>query len=408
METLRELYKIGRGPSSSHTMGPTIAATTFLNKYPLSPHFEVTLFASLAATGKGHLTDTALHAVFHDRKLDIVWKPEVELPLHPNGMLFKAFDDKHSLLGEWQVYSIGGGSVSETGDKTAHNVYKHQFMDDIIEYCEEKGLTLWEYVIEQEGIEILDHIKEVWQVMEDAIKRGLSDEGVLPGGLGVPKKANSFLRKSRLSSAHYKKGMTITAYALAVSEENASGNLIATSPTCGACGVLPATMKYCLTQLECTEMEVYRALLTAGLIGNLVKQNGSISGAEVGCQGEVGTACAMAAGAVAQILGGTPCQIEYAAEMGLEHNLGLTCDPVLGLVQIPCIERNAFAAKQALSCAEYAIFSDGRHRISFDEVVYVMTQTGKDLSPSYRETSIGGLAEAYTRRVRKEHEKDKS
>jgi len=408
LETLKELYKIGAGPSSSHTMGPTRAGSTFLSQYPLADRYEVTLFASLAATGRGHLTDAALNKVFDKKNFTIVWKPDVELPMHPNGMHFKAYNSNNILIGEWQVYSIGGGSVSETGDKTAHNVYSLQKMDEILEYCEENGLTFWEYILEQEGPEILDYTEEVWQVMDDSIKRGLDEEGVLPGGLGVPRKANTLSRKIKRAAPIYRKGMNITSYALAVSEENASGNVIVTAPTCGACGVLPATLKFCLMQMESSEKEVSRALLTAGLIGNLVKQNGSISGAEVGCQGEVGTACAMAAGAVTQILGGTPRQIEYAAEMGLEHHLGLTCDPVMGLVQIPCIERNAFAAKQAISCAEYALFSDGGHRISFDEVVSVMTQTGKDLSPSYRETSVGGLAEAYAKRVRKGNERNKS
>jgi L-serine dehydratase len=389
-------------------MGPTRAATTFLSRFPVAAKYEVTLFASLAATGRGHLTDAALNSVFDARDFTIIWKPEIELPLHPNGMLFKAFDENGKVIGEWQVYSIGGGSVSETGDKTAHNVYKHQTMDDLLRYCEDNGLSFWEYVISQEGIEIMDYVGEVWKVMVDAIERGLNDEGVLPGGLGIPRKANAIVRKIRRATPVYRRGMMLSAYALAVSEENASGNLIVTAPTCGACGVIPAVMKFCVNQMESTEIEVHRALLTAGLIGNLVKQNGSISGAEVGCQGEVGTACAMASAAVTQILGGTPRQIEYAAEMGLEHHLGLTCDPVMGLVQIPCIERNVFAAKQAMSCAEYALFSDGGHRITFDEVVSVMTQTGKDLSPSYRETSIGGLADAYARRVRKTNERNQS
>jgi L-serine dehydratase len=283
---------------------------------------------------------------------------------------------------------------------TPREVYDLKTMREILEQSKTSGQALWEYVEAREGAEIWEHLEKVWKVMQTAIDRGLHAEGVLPGGLGLARKSWSFHRKASLSGPLLQRAGLVSAYALAVSEENASGGEIVTAPTCGSCGIVPAVLKYLQGILNCTDDAVLRALATAGLIGNLAKHNASISGAEVGCQGEVGVACAMAAGATTQLLGGTPRQIEYAAEMGLEHNLGLTCDPVAGLVQIPCIERNAFAANQALNCADYALFTDGGHRISYDDVVSVMRETGHALPSLYRETSAGGLATAYRRRKR--------
>jgi L-serine dehydratase len=271
-------------------------------------------------------------------------------------------------------------------------------MDEILSHCEERGYALWEYVREREAEAVWPHLEKVWEAMQAAIERGLHAEGVLPGGLGLARKSWAFYRKASLAGPHLQRPGFLSAYALAVSEENASGGVVVTAPTCGSSGILPSVLKYLQGTLGCTSDNILHALATAGLIGNLAKFNASISGAEVGCQGEVGVACAMAAGAAAQLMGGTPRQVEYAAEMALEHNLGLTCDPIAGLVQIPCIERNTFAAAQALASADYSLFTDGGHRISYDEVVHVMRETGHALPSLYRETSRGGLAKMYLRR----------
>ncbi len=268
-------------------------------------------------------------------------------------------------------------------------------MDEILKYCSTTGMGLWEVVLEREGESIWDFLDQVWEAMQAAVERGLQAEGVLPGGLGVPQKAWSFYRQVQMEGHSFMNEGFLPAYALAVAEENASGGIVVTAPTCGSSGVVPAVLRFISERVETPHMAVLRALATAGLIGNLVKHNASISGAEVGCQGEIGTACAMAAGAATQLFGGTPRQVEYAAEMGLEHHLGLTCDPVNGMVQIPCIERNVFAALRSVSAARYACYTDGSHRVSFDEVVAVMRQTGHDLPPLYRETADGGLAKAY-------------
>lgn len=393
MESIKEIYKIGHGPSSSHTMGPRKAADIFLKRNSEAARFMVTLYGSLAATGKGHLTDTAVHEVYKNHKLDIVWEPGTILPKHPNAMKLEAFSADNTQLDSWIVYSIGGGAIiDDFSEAETTMIYPLHTMSDILQWCHENGKQLWEFVEETEGPEIWDFLKKVWEVMDDAITRGTSKEGTLPGGLKLPRKSHAFKVKGQNFSGPFKKRSQLFAYALAVSEENASGGLIVAAPTCGACGVLPAVLKYNLKVYKSDIQQIYKALATAGLIGNLVKHNASISGAEVGCQGEVGTACAMASAAAAQLMGGTINQIEYAAEMGLEHHLGLTCDPVAGLVQIPCIERNALAAERALAHNTYAMLSDGRHRISFDEVVETMYQTGKDLPSYYRETSLGGLA----------------
>jgi L-serine dehydratase len=402
MQTIRELYRIGIGPSSSHTMAPRRASEIFQERFPSAFRYRATLYGSLSATGRGHLTDRAIRDAFaeHDKSVEIVWGGDKkELP-HPNGMLFEALDEHDAVAARWMVYSVGGGALREEGETESPSacIYDLSNMTDILERCESTGRNFWEYVEEREGKDIWPFLEEVWQAMRASIRRGLKAEGVLPGGLGLARKACSFHRKGRSSGVHFRRTGYLSAYALAVAEENAAGGVIVTAPTCGSCGVLPAVLRFVQETMRYDEGTVLRALATAGLIGNLVKANASISGAEVGCQGEVGVACAMASGAAAQMLGGTVRQVEYAAEMGLEHHLGLTCDPVGGLVQIPCIERNAFAATRALSCAHYTLFSDGVHRIPFDEVVSVMKQTGCDLSSQYRETARGGLAAAYAKR----------
>ncbi len=393
METIKNLYRVGRGPSASHTIGPARAAQSFMAQNEGAASYRVSLYGSLAATGKGHRTDAALEKTFGKRRLEIEWHPEIIQPRHTNAMKFEAIDVNGRVTADWMAYSIGGGAVTDdTGQRETGDVYPHENMDDILGYCNSRGITLWQYVVESEGNEILDYLGEIWSVMETAIKRGLATEGVIPGGLNLQRKANSYMRKAHQFRNIFRTRATLYAFALAVSEENACGGVIATAPTCGSCGVLPAVLKYSKQFNRHTNSDIIKALATAGLIGTLVKRNASLSGAEVGCQGEIGTACAMASGALTQLYGGTNYQIEYSAEMGIEHHLGLTCDPIAGLVQIPCIERNVFAASRALAHNTFAMLSDGRHMVSFDKVVQTMKQTGKDLPSLYKETAAGGLA----------------
>ena len=400
MESLREIFRIGKGPSSSHTMGPQRAAIIFAERHPEAARFEVTLYGSLAATGKGHMTDKAIIDVLKQiAPVEIVWEPSVFLPYHPNGMLFRAYNNSQDLLDEWTVYSVGGGALSEgkATDDYFHkeSVYDLHALKDIQTWCEHHGRGYWEYVKHCEGDDLWDYLREVWKTMQAAVERGLDSEGALPGPLNLARKAPNYYIKARGYKPSLQSRGMVYSYALAVSEENASGGTIVTAPTCGACGVVPAVLYHLSKGHDFSETKILHALATAGLFGNIVKYNASISGAEVGCQGEVGVACAMASAASCQLFGGSPSQIEYAAEMGLEHHLGMTCDPVCGLVQIPCIERNAFAACRALDAQLYASFSDGSHRVSFDRVVEVMKQTGHDIPSLYKETSAGGLAKDY-------------
>lgn len=394
MESIKEIYKIGLGPSSSHTMGPKRAAERFADKNPDASRYVVTLYGSLAATGKGHMTDVAIQNVLEAlAPTEIIWQPDVFLPFHPNGMRFEAIDSNGAVADEWNVYSIGGGDIAEEGEMRVKNhVYSMTRIADIQRWCETTGKTYWEYVDECEGPEVWDYLAEVWAVMKRAVERGIEAEGVLPGGLGVRRKAVSYYVHASGYAGSLKSRGLVYAYALAVSEENAAGGEIVTAPTCGSCGIVPAVLYHLHTSKGFSEQRILRALATAGVFGNVVKTNASVSGAEVGCQGEVGVACAMAAAAACQLFGGTPAQIEYSAEMGLEHHLGLTCDPVCGLVQIPCIERNAYAAARALDANLYSQFSDGHHSVSFDRIVEVMKQTGHDLPSLYKETAQGGLA----------------
>lgn len=397
MKSLKELYKVGKGPSSSHTMGPQKAAKIFLEKNREAKFFEVTLYGSLAATGKGHMTDIAIKEVLEPvAEVKIIWRPDIFLPFHPNGMKFCSRDTNGKIINEWTVYSIGGGALSEgkaVDDMfDTEEVYEMNTMTDIMNWCNKTGRNYWEYVQLCEKEDLWDYLDVVWQTMKQAVERGIKHEGRLPGPLNLPRKAPTYYIKATGYKQSLQTRGLVYAYALAVSEENASGGTIVTAPTCGACGVLPAVLYHISNGHEFNEMQILHALATAGLVGNIVKTNASISGADVGCQGEVGVACAMASAAACQLFGGSPSQIEYAAEMGLEHHLGMTCDPVCGLVQIPCIERNAFAATRALDSNLYAAFSDGTHRVSFDRVVEVMKRTGHDIPSLYKETSEGGLA----------------
>ena len=397
MITIKELYRIGQGPSSSHTMGPRKAAEQFLAKHPDACRFEVTLYGSLAATGKGHMTDVAILDVLGQERTEIIWEPKTFLPFHPNGMKFRALDAEGKGGEPWTVFSVGGGTLAEEGQQQVDfpEIYEMNSATEIMNWCISTGKSYWEYVQECEDPDVWDYLREVWRVMKEAVECGLDKEEVLPGPLNLRRKASSyFVRAEGYQSSMKTRGL-IFAYALAVSEENAGGGIIVTAPTCGSCGVLPGVLYHLYKSRNMSEKRIIRALATAGLFGNIVKKNASISGAEVGCQGEVGVACAMAAAAANQLFGGSPAQIEYAAEMGLEHHLGLTCDPVCGLVQIPCIERNAYAAARAMDANSYAMFTDGTHRVSFDKVVEVMKQTGHDLPSLYKETSEGGLAQSF-------------
>ena len=345
METIRELYRIGHGPSSSHTMAPRKAAEQFRDRNQQAASFRATLYGSLAATGRGHLTDRVIEDAFAPIPVEFIWQPSIILPFHPNGLDLEALDKNGSVLSSWRVYSTGGGKLVED-EKTDESkmIYPLGTMKEILSYCSRNGKTFWEFVEECEGGDIWDYLHQINQTMHEVIERGIHAEGVLPGSLGLARRAWTIYRKIHLSGQNLVKEGFLPAYALAVSEENAAGNIVVTAPTCGSAGVLPAIIKHIEDTIETSEIHTLRALATAGLIGNLIKHQASISGAEVGCQGEVGAACSMAAAAATQLLGGSIRQIEYAAEIGLEHHLGLTCDPVDGMVQIPCIERNVFCS----------------------------------------------------------------
>ncbi|WP_428074498.1 L-serine ammonia-lyase [Candidatus Avelusimicrobium luingense] len=394
MESLKELYKIGMGPSSSHTMGPRKAAENFNRTYPQAVSLRVTLYGSLAATGKGHLTDFTVKEAFYPKPVTILWEPNTFLPRHPNALKLEALDQAGHILGTQTVYSVGGGEIrtDDNFDEPRQSVYPHKNMEEILDYTSQHKMLLWQYVEECEGTQIWDYLKTVWQAMQDTMNRGLQKRGVLPGSLNLERKAQRYLYKAETSPRYVRRINNLFSYALACAEENASGGQVVTAPTCGSCGVVPSVCRLLKEIYEFDDSVILHALATAGLMGNLAKTNASISGAEVGCQGEVGVACAMAAAASCQLEGGDNCRIAYAAEMGLEHHLGLTCDPVDGLVQIPCIERNALAASRALDCATYALMSDGDNRVSYDDVLATMMQTGLDMHHDYRETSRGGLA----------------
>jgi L-serine dehydratase len=371
-------------------MGPLKAAAQYRARTPGASAYRVTLYGSLAATGRGHMTDKAVEAGLAPAKAEIIWEPEKFLEFHPNAMKFEV--TAGAPAEPWTVYSTGGGRITDGRDSGVKEIYSMKSMEEIMTWSRRTGRAFWEYVADTEGPEIFDHMRAVWETMQDSIKRGIEAEGVLPGGLCMRRKAAAFYVKSKSSSGSLKKKTLSFSYALAVAEENAAGGVVVTAPTCGSAGVVPAVLYRLKESLEVSEIKILRALMTAGLFGNIVKHNASISGAEVGCQGEVGTACAMAAAAATQLLGGTSRQIEYAAEMGIEHHLGLTCDPIGGLVQAPCIERNAFAAEKALNSATYSLLGDGSHIVSFDKVVKAMNQTGHDIPKIYKETSEGGLA----------------
>lgn len=401
MQSLKELYKIGMGPSSSHTMGPRKAADAFNRTYPTAESFRAVLYGSLAATGKGHLTDFAIKEAFYPKPVTIEWEYDTFLPKHPNAMRFEALDKAGHVMGAQVAYSIGGGDIrtDEAFGQEINNIYPHKSMAEILQYTSDKRMLLWEYVEEFEGTDIWQYLGTIWKTMQTTMNRGLEKRGVLPGSLNLERKARRYLYKAENSPQYLRRMNNLFSYALACSEENAAGGVVVTAPTCGSCGVVPAVCRLIQEIYEFEDTTILHALATASLFGNMAKTNASISGAEVGCQGEVGVACAMAAAAVCQLEGGDNRRIAYAAEMGLEHHLGLTCDPVDGLVQIPCIERNALAASRALDCATYALMSDGDNRVSYDDVLATMMQTGLDMNKDYRETARGGLARFFKEKV---------
>lgn len=399
MQSLKELYKIGCGPSSSHTMGPERAVKLALSRFPEADLFRVTLYGSLALTGKGHGTDRVIEKTFGGKACEISFDSETLCPVHPNTMRIAAFVGE-SLLGELCIYSVGGGTIEIEGEPAdtvgGADIYTFNTFSEISDYCMKHNLRLWEYVEMCEESDIRSYLLEVWEAMKSAIYEGLTTSGILPGGLGTQRRAQILYNQRHIDeSAQTRENRLISSYAFAVSEQNASGGIIVTAPTCGACGVLPSVLKYMQETRGFSDLQIVHALETGGLIGNLIKQNASISGAECGCQAEIGSACSMAAAALAELFEMGLGQIEYAAEVAMEHHLGLTCDPIAGLVQIPCIERNAVAAMRAINALSLANFLADSRKISFDVVVQTMYNTGKDLLLGYRETATGGLAKYY-------------
>ena len=397
MKSVKSIYKIGVGPSSSHTMGPVFAAEEFQRRYPEAEEVEITLFGSLAKTGRGHGTDRALEKAF-SVPCHIVFDTDGEGLSHPNTMELRGFRGGRE-IGFLRVFSIGGGEIRIEGDGAAsapREVYAESRFSEIADLCKSRNIRLSDYVFEHEDGDLPAFLLSVWHTMCDAIREGLTHTGILPGGLEVKRKAQQLHSQRHIDeSPQTKENRLVCSYAFAVSEQNADGGVIVTAPTCGACGVLPAVLKYMQEKNNFSDRDVLRALAVAGLVGNLIATNASISGAECGCQAEIGTACSMAAAALAELFEMGIDQIEYAAEISLEHHLGLTCDPVCGLVQIPCIERNAVAAMRAINALSLANFLSDSRKISFDMVVDTMYRTGQDLSHRYRETAEGGLAKLY-------------
>lgn len=394
MESITELYKIGRGPSSSHTIGPEKACIAFKDLHKDADRFKVILYGSLAKTGVGHGTDAVIKKTLDPIECEVIFDRTEENIPHPNTMDLIAFKNGMEIARS-RVMSVGGGSIVFEGlaVQKPQRIYTESSFDNIAKVCHERNIRLWQFAEEREDSMFLDYMNRIWMAMKAAVQKGLNDEGVLPGGLGVQKKAKSLFNNQHIDeSAETRENRMVCAYAYAVSEQNAAGEHIVTAPTCGAAGVLPAVLYYQQQKHGYSDERIIKALITAGLVGNLIKTNASISGAECGCQAEIGSACAMAAAALCELFELSIDKIEYAAEIAIEHHLGLTCDPICGLVQIPCIERNAVAAMRAINAASLASFLWDSRKISFDRVVQTMKETGHDLSVLYKETSEAGLA----------------
>ena len=401
MKSIRDIYKIGKGPSSSHTMGPERATKLFMSRHPEAEAFQVILYGSLSKTGVGHGTDQVIREVLGEYPNEIIFSTE-DLPgAHPNTMDFIALKNGQK-IGSLRVESIGGGDIRIAGEKSAagEEVYIEHSFAEIKDFCKWRYIEkLSEYVELNEGPEIWDFLMDVWQTMKKAIDEGLAAEGILPGGLNVRRRARELYTTTlAVREPALVEFQQIASYAYAVAEQNASNGTIVTAPTCGACGVLPAVLKYAQETKGYSDAQICRGLAAAGIIGNLTKSNASISGAECGCQAEIGTACSMAAAALAELYMQNLDQVEYAAEVAMEHHLGLTCDPICGLVQIPCIERNAVAALRAMNACNMSYFLTGSRNISYDMVCRAMKETGIHLDHRFRETSEGGLAKLYNRR----------
>ena len=397
MKSVRNIYKIGIGPSSSHTMGPAYAAKEFVKRYPDVERTEVTLFGSLSKTGKGHGTDRAIVETLSPIPTEIIFNNEDISLEHPNTMVLCGFKNGEKCA-EMTVLSIGGGEIEIVGEsaKEGSELYDKESFTEIADICKARNIRLSDYVFEHENADFKKFLLDVWHTMQNAIREGLTHTGELPGGLGVMRKAQRLHNQRHIDeSPQTRENRLVCSYAFAVSEQNADCGVIVTAPTCGSCGVLPAVLAYMQEKNGFSDNDIVRALAVAGLVGQIVATNASVSGAECGCQAEVGTACSMAAAALAELFEMGIDQIEYAAEISLEHHLGLTCDPVCGLVQIPCIERNAVAAMRAINALSLANFLSDSRKISFDLVVETMYQTGIDLSHIYRETGEGGLAKLY-------------
>jgi len=401
MKSIREIYKIGKGPSSSHTMGPERAAKFFKKNHPEAEAFRVVLYGSLSKTGVGHGTDRVIREVLSPLSAEVVFGGESPAGFHPNTMDFFALKDGKE-IGNLRVESVGGGDIRFPGQSLldSPDVYPEHSFAEIADFCKWRYIDkLSDFVELNEGEEIWDFLMEVWQVMKNAIAEGLATEGVLPGGLNVQRKAKFLYAQDTTGMAPAMvEFQQVASYAYAVAEQNADNGTIVTAPTCGACGVLPAVLKYAQDTKGFTDEQIIRGLATAGIIGNLTKRNASISGAEAGCQAEIGTACSMAAAALAELYNQNLDQVEYAAEVAMEHHLGLTCDPICGLVQIPCIERNAVAAMRAMNACNLSYFLTGSRNISYDMVCRAMHETGINLNHRFRETSEGGLAKIYARK----------
>ena len=401
MKSIRDIYKIGVGPSSSHTMGPERAAKIFYEQHPDADRYRVTLYGSLSKTGVGHGTDRVLRHTLGDSRTGIVFSREEWPGMHPNTMDLEAIVGEN-VVGTMRIESIGGGDIRIPGESLLDSpeVYPENSFAEVSDFCHWRYIDkLSDYVELNEGEEIWPFLMEVWQVMKDAIETGLSTTGTLPGGLRVERKAKYLYEKVPQDGIPaLKEFQMISAFAYAVAEQNADNGRIVTAPTCGACGVLPAVLRYAQVTRGFTDEQIVRGLAAAGIIGSLTKRNASISGAECGCQAEVGTACSMAAAALAELYGQNLDQVEYAAEVAMEHHLGLTCDPICGLVQIPCIERNAVAAMRAMNACNMSYFLTGSRNISYDMVCRAMHETGINLNHRFRETSEGGLAKIYARK----------
>ncbi len=397
MKSIKEVYKIGKGPSSSHTMGPAKAMGIFVAENMLAESFEVILYGSLSDTGRGHGTDKAIKSMCGSKGVNIIFNStDRDLP-HENTMdIFAIIDGKR--VNKMRVMSIGGGDIKivDRPDINTPEIYREKSFSEIADYCKSEGIRLSEFVVLREGPQIYSFLAEIWRVMNNSIHEGLTTSGILPGGLSVQRKAQYLYNQRHIDESPVtRENRLVCSYAFAVSEQNADNGTIVTAPTCGACAVIPAVLRYMQDKHGFSDLQIYKALAVAGLIGTIVKSNASVSGAECGCQAEIGTACSMASAALAELFEMGIDQIEYSAEIAFEHHLGLTCDPVCGLVQIPCIERNAVAAMRAINAVSLANFLSGSRKISLDLVIKTMYETGKDLSHLYRETAEGGLAKHY-------------